>query len=65
MNLPGTFDNTGQSYNVSLILNDRAELDLDKYQAYSQPWMSAGTVICYVFYFVMYSAGRSFTVGVS
>ena len=36
------FDNTGKHYNVSKVLNSEFMLDKDKYQSYSQPWMSAG-----------------------
>jgi hypothetical protein len=61
MNSPDTFDNTGNLYQVTNILNDKGNLDVDKYQTYSEPWMSAGTVIAYTFYFVMYSASESST----
>ncbi|ORX40104.1 OPT oligopeptide transporter protein-domain-containing protein [Kockovaella imperatae] len=56
INAPDTFDNTGGLYNVSKVLNDHASLDLAAYQDYSEPWMSAGTIVAYIFYFVMYSA---------
>ena len=58
MNAPDTFDNTGNLYNVTLILNSQGRLDPDAYQLYSQPWMTAGTIVAYIFYFTMYAASK-------
>ena len=58
INSPSTFSNTGARYSVTKILDDRGRLDLAKYQVYSEPWMSAGTIVAYIFYFVMYSASE-------
>jgi hypothetical protein len=58
INQPGTFDNTGAGYDVTKILNSKGLLDLDAYQQYSEPWMSAGTIMAYIFYFIMYSASK-------
>ncbi|ORX33445.1 OPT oligopeptide transporter protein-domain-containing protein [Kockovaella imperatae] len=55
INQPGTYDNTGNSYNVSRILKN-GRLDLDLYQSYSEPWMTAGFITAYIGYFVMYGA---------
>jgi len=62
INSPGTFDNTGGRYHVRNILNAAGELDLEKYQAYSQPWMTAGSITAYTFYFVMYSATVTYVI---
>jgi OPT family small oligopeptide transporter len=51
-----TYDNTGGSYKISSILDAAGDFDNAKFQAYSQPWMSAGYVISYLWYFAMYSA---------
>ncbi|KKA27173.1 hypothetical protein TD95_004305 [Thielaviopsis punctulata] len=53
-NLP--FDHFGQSYNVSSILNDRGIFDAEKYAAYSPPFLSAGNLTVYMFFFSVYSA---------
>jgi hypothetical protein len=58
MNSPSTWDNTGNLFDVTQILNNQGTLDLEKYQTYSEPWMSAGTIVAYIFYFVMYSASK-------
>lgn len=42
-----------QSYNVSAILNSQGEFDATLFQGYSQPWMSAGFAVSYLFYFAM------------
>jgi hypothetical protein len=59
INSPSTFDNMGGRFNVSMVLNDRGDLDVAAYQEYSQPWMTAGTIVAYIFYFIMYSASKS------
>lgn len=48
----------GARFDVTKVLNARGDLDLDAYQAYSQPWMTAGTIVAYIFYFIMYSASK-------
>jgi hypothetical protein len=62
INSPSTFSNTGVRFQVTEILDSTGHLDWDKYQQYSQPWMSAGSIVAYIFYFVMYSASESFVV---
>ena len=52
----GVFDNTGNTYNVSMILDENHQFVDSQYQAYSQPWMSAGFVVSYLWYFALYSA---------
>ncbi|KAI0007044.1 small oligopeptide transporter [Xylariaceae sp. FL0662B] len=41
------FDNTGQVYNVSRILNDQLLFDEDKYHAYSPLFLSTQFALCY------------------
>ncbi len=51
------YDNTGNVYNVSAILDPvTGEFSNDLYQQYSQPWMGAGFVTSYFWYFAMYSS---------
>lgn len=54
------FDNTGSSFNVSKILNADNDFDNEKYQAYSQPWMSAGYIVSFLWYFALYSATATY-----
>ena len=60
INSNSAFDNTGVVYNISAILNANNEFDNDLYQAYSEPWMSAGFVISYLWYFALYSATATY-----
>ena len=54
-----TYDNMGKSYNVSKIINERGSFDNEKYQKYSEPWMAAGNLALYFFFFAMYSSSES------
>jgi hypothetical protein len=58
INSPGTFDNLGARFNVSKIIDSQGNLDLASYQEYSEPYMTAGTIVAYIFYFIMYSASK-------
>ena len=60
INTNSAYDNTGVPYNVSLILNEHNLFDEAGFQAYSEPWMSAGFVISYLWYFALYSASKFF-----
>ena len=41
------FTNTGTEYDVTSIINSKAEVDVNKYQNYSPPYYSAGNLFCY------------------
>ena len=45
------FDNTGSAFNVSQVIDQRGIFDEAKYQTYSQPWMAAGNLMIYWFFF--------------
>ena len=53
-----TFDNRGKRYNVSRVLNDKFMFDAEKYQKYSQPYMSAGNSTNYLWSMSMYTCGK-------
>lgn len=42
MNTSGLFDNTGEAYNVSRVLNPDYTINEGAYAAYSSPYQSAG-----------------------
>ncbi|KAL1964858.1 hypothetical protein VTN77DRAFT_6360 [Rasamsonia byssochlamydoides] len=42
-----SYDNTGNLYNVSRILNDQSEFDLQKYQSYSPLFLSTSFMLTY------------------
>ncbi|KAI1764832.1 OPT-domain-containing protein [Hypoxylon sp. FL1150] len=50
------FDNTGGLYNVSASIDDRGLFDAAKYEAYSFPFLSAGSINGYLFFFAIYAA---------
>nr|WVH01952.1 OPT oligopeptide transporter protein [Naematelia aurantialba] len=54
------FDNTGARFNVSNVLNDEGHFDNDKYQQYSQPYMTAGNLTIYFWFFAIYAATISY-----
>lgn len=53
-NLP--WDRFGKRYNVTRVLDDRGFLDLNKYNEYSKPYLSAGNITAYTFFFAVYTA---------
>lgn len=52
------FDNTGSRFNVSRVIDDRGILDVAKYQTYSQPYLSAGNLAVYFWFFANYTASE-------
>ncbi|KAI0121384.1 oligopeptide transporter 2 [Xylariales sp. AK1849] len=54
------FDNTGSLYNVTLAVDDRAIFDPVKYAEYSPPFLSAGNLVVYLFFFGIYAATVSY-----
>lgn len=62
INSNSAFDNTASRYNVSRILDANNQFDLEQYQSYSEPWMSAGFFVSYLWYFALYSATLTYVV---
>ncbi|WVQ95348.1 OPT family small oligopeptide transporter [Kwoniella sp. CBS 9459] len=54
------FDNAGKAFNVQKVIDDRGIFDAAKYQAYSQPWMAAGNLVVYWWFFAQYAATVSY-----
>jgi OPT family small oligopeptide transporter len=54
------FDNTGNLYNVSRAINAKGLFDAAKYEAYSPPFLSAGNLTIYVFFFAIYPASLTY-----
>lgn len=50
------FDHFGQPYNVSAIIDKNGIFDGAKYAAYSPPFLAAGNLAVYMFFFGLYSA---------
>ena len=60
INSNGPFDNTGASYNASRVLTADAGFDEAAYQAYSQPWFSAGYIVYNIWAFAAYTSCFSY-----
>jgi hypothetical protein len=52
-----SFNNMGRAFNVTKVLTD-GKLDDAKYQAYSQPWITAGYITSFFWYFALYGASE-------
>lgn len=52
------FNNMGKAFNVSKILTPHGKFDEEKFQAYSEPWMAAGNIVLYAFFFAAYAASE-------
>ena len=49
----------GKIFDVLKVVDDRRMFDAAKYQEYSQPWMAAGNLVNYLFFFAMYTCSKS------
>ncbi|KAF7536611.1 hypothetical protein G7Z17_g13018 [Cylindrodendrum hubeiense] len=56
INTNRVYDHFGKHYNVSLAVNDRGLFDSEKYAAYSPPFLGAGNVVIYMFFFGIYTS---------
>ncbi|KAJ3495330.1 hypothetical protein NLG97_g3470 [Lecanicillium saksenae] len=50
------WDHFAKRYNVTSVLDDKGIMDLEKYQKYSPPYLSAGNIVVYMFFFSIYTA---------
>ncbi|KAM0553971.1 hypothetical protein ACHAPJ_007043 [Fusarium lateritium] len=50
------YDRWGQLYNVTRATNDRGLFDSAKYEDYSPPFLGAGNVVIYIFFFGIYTS---------
>ncbi|KAK9236835.1 OPT oligopeptide transporter protein-domain-containing protein [Lipomyces kononenkoae] len=55
INSNATWNNVGTAFNASKIVNDKLELDLEKYRAYSPPFISLGYVVFYGAEFALFT----------
>jgi len=56
INTNRVYDHFGKLYNVSNAINDRGLFDEDEYAAYSPPFLGAGNVVIYMFFFGIYTS---------
>lgn len=50
------WDHFAQPYNVSAIVDKNGIFDAQKYAAYSPPFLAAGNIVVYMFFFAVYSS---------
>lgn len=50
------YDRFAERYNVSAILDDRGIMDIEKYKAYSPPYLSSANTLIYLMFFSAYTA---------
>ncbi|MBE3047904.1 small oligopeptide transporter, OPT family [Candidatus Bathyarchaeota archaeon] len=55
-----TYDHFGQLYKVLSIVDEKGIFDAAKYAAYSPPYLSAGNVVVYMFFFAIYTAALTY-----
>lgn len=56
INSSDVYDNTGADYNVTRVLNEDFTLNVEAYEAYSPPYLSAAYAILYMVFFAIYTA---------
>lgn len=56
INTNRVYDNTGNLYNVTRATDERGLFDAEKYAEYSPPFLGAGNVVIYMFFFGVYTS---------
>lgn len=56
INSSDVYDNTGADYNVTRVLNPDFTLNVEEYEAYSPPYLSASYAVLYMVFFAVYTA---------
>ncbi|GMK55614.1 hypothetical protein CspeluHIS016_0206700 [Cutaneotrichosporon spelunceum] len=62
INTNRTYDNRGKGFNVSRIVDKYGKMDNAKFQQYSEPWLAAGNIVIYFWFFAVYTAMVSYTI---
>jgi len=61
INTPRVFDHFAQYYNVTLAIDKRGIFDGAKYENYSPPFLTAGSLSVYLFFFAIYTSVITWT----
>lgn len=56
------YDHFGNLYNITLATNSRGQFDRAKYETYSPPYLSAGNVTVYMFFFGIYTSTLTYAI---
>ncbi|RSL94424.1 hypothetical protein CEP52_012651 [Fusarium oligoseptatum] len=56
------YDRFGDLYNVTRAINDRGLFDAEKYEDYSPPFLGAGNVVIYIFFFGIYTSTLTYAI---
>ncbi|KAJ6784309.1 hypothetical protein PWT90_11005 [Aphanocladium album] len=62
INTNRVYDNTANLYNISRAIDERGHLDPDKYASYSPPYLGAGNVVIYMFFFGIYTSTLTYAI---
>ncbi|BEJ16019.1 hypothetical protein CspHIS471_0506240 [Cutaneotrichosporon sp. HIS471] len=62
INTNRTYDNRGNRFNVSRIVDKHGKMDTAKFQQYSEPWLAAGNIVLYFWFFAVYTSMVSYTI---
>ncbi|KAJ4152764.1 hypothetical protein LMH87_009284 [Akanthomyces muscarius] len=56
------WDHFAKRYNVTRVLDSKGIMDMERYQKYSPPYLSAGKIVVYMFYFGVYTASITYAI---
>ncbi|KAJ4859625.1 OPT oligopeptide transporter protein domain-containing protein [Trichoderma breve] len=56
------YDHFGKLYNISRAVDDRGLFHAEEYKAYSPPFLSAGNIVIYMFFFAIYTSTLTYAV---
>lgn len=56
------WDHFAERYNVTQVLDDKGVIDLEKYQNYSPPYLSAGNIVVYTCFCSVYTAAITYAI---
>ena len=56
INTNRVYDHFGKLYNVTLAVDEKGLFNAEKYEAYSPPFLGAGNVVIYMFFFGVYTS---------
>lgn len=63
INSPSLYTNTGEIYRVTSVVNENSLFDIEKYQEYGPPFYTAGNLVAYGSYFVLYPFSVVYEIG--
>lgn len=62
INTNRVYDNMGKLYNISRAVDDKGMFDQQGYENYSPPFLGAGNVVIYMFFFAIYTSTLTYAI---